>query len=218
MLPTYLEAQEAKQQIVISFSAEFGDHEIQLGEPYDWENETVSITALKYYISNLKLKYQGQVVYLDNAQAQLIDYSIPESKQIRLEIPEYAKFDEVSCNLGIDSAMNVSGALDGDLDPTKGMYWTWQSGYVNFKVEGFSSAIASKDGKFMFHLGGYLSPNLAVQSLNFSVDSMSEINFLLDLDQLLRTIDLNENSSVMSPSLKDVELSESVAQSIRIHE
>jgi len=59
---------------------------------------------------------------------------------------------------------------------------------------------------------------LAVQSLNFSVDSMSEINFLLDLDQLLRTIDLNENSSVMSPSLKAVELSESVAQSIRIHE
>lgn len=218
MSPIFLDAQEAKQQVVISFSAELENYEFQLAESFNWENEAVSITTLKYYISNFELKYEGHAVYQDKARVQLIDYAIAESKQIRLEIPEYVKFDEVTCNLGIDSAMNVSGALDGDLDPTKGMYWTWQSGYVNFKMEGFSSAIASKDEKFMFHLGGYLSPSLAFQTLNFSVDSPSKINFVLELDQLLNTIDFSENTSIMSPSSKAVKLSEKVAQSIHVHE
>ena len=75
-----------------------------------------------------------------------------------LEIPEDTEFDAIQFNLGIDSLTNVSGALGGDLDPTKGMYWTWQNGYVNFKLQGTSDLCNNPKNEFEFHLGGYLKP------------------------------------------------------------
>jgi hypothetical protein len=40
--------------------------------------------------------------------------------------------------LGVDSARNVSGIQTGALDPARGMFWTWNSGYVMAKIEGSS--------------------------------------------------------------------------------
>lgn len=28
--------------------------------------------------------------------------------------------------------------MDGDLDPLNGMYWAWNSGYINMKIEGIT--------------------------------------------------------------------------------
>jgi hypothetical protein len=66
----------------------------------------------------------------------LIDFDENDSNALCLEIPDDIEFDAIQFNLGLDSLTNVSGALGGDLDPTKGMYWTWQNGYVNFKLQG----------------------------------------------------------------------------------
>jgi hypothetical protein len=38
---------------------------------------------------------------------------------------------------------DVSGAIDGDLDPILGMYCTWSSVYTNFKLEGKNCAFIS---------------------------------------------------------------------------
>ena len=55
--------------------------------------------------------------------------------------------------IGIDSLTNVSGDLDGDLDPALGMYWAWNSGYINMKLEGKSSSCKSVKKEFQFHIG-----------------------------------------------------------------
>jgi hypothetical protein len=46
--------------------------------------------------------------------------------KLSFDLPTYLKYDQIQFQLGIDSLTNVSGAMGGDLDPTKGMYWTWQ--------------------------------------------------------------------------------------------
>ena len=55
--------------------------------------------------------------------------------------------------VGVDSARNVSGAQTGALDPAKGMFWTWNTGYIMAKLEGNSPA--SPTGIFEYHIGGF---------------------------------------------------------------
>ena len=79
------------------------------------------------------------------------------------------RHDKIKFNLGIDSLTNVSGVMGGDLDPTKGMYWTWQSGYINFKMEGSSAVCPTRNHEFQFHIGGYQDPFYAMQTLELEV-------------------------------------------------
>jgi hypothetical protein len=49
-------------------------------------------------------------------------------------IPDEAE----SVILGIDSIQTVRTDFMGVLDPIHGMFWTWNSGYINVKIEGTS--------------------------------------------------------------------------------
>ena len=104
-------------------------------------------------------------------------------------------------SLGIDSTACVSGALSGDLDPTKGMYWAWQSGYINFKIEGKSSSCKTRNNAFQFHVGGYLKPNYAIRTIELNTKN-SNFEVVIDLAQLFNQIKLSEINSIMIPGSK----------------
>lgn len=112
--------------------------------------------------------------------------------------------------LGVDSATNVSGAFGGDLDPTNGMYWTWQSGYINVKVEGRSSA--APGGVFELHLGGYAAPHATAQWVELPVRTG---RCAIDLQRLMETVDLTGHANVMSPGPEAVRLSRAAATMFR---
>ncbi len=98
--------------------------------------------------------------------------------------------------------MSVSGALKGDLDPTKGMYWAWQSGYINMKIEGKSSSCTTRKNKFQFHIGGYLKPEYAMRKVNLLLDNQKDknkIELVMDLGKLFSEIKLKENNTIMIP-------------------
>ncbi|MFT4599180.1 MAG: hypothetical protein ACI9WM_001432, partial [Arenicella sp.] len=91
--------------------------------------------------------------------------------------------------------------LSEDLDPIHGMYWTWQSGYINTKIEG-----SRGDEKFTYHLGGYSFPYNASQEVMLPVSSKI-LPFQL---QAIGTID---QLNIMRPSNEAIYLSEKIAQS-----
>ena len=62
----------------------------------------------------------------------LIDLSI--EKNIKIKLPSISNINSINIKLGIDSLESYSPNFDGDLDPIHGMYWTWQSGFINFKI------------------------------------------------------------------------------------
>jgi hypothetical protein len=118
----------------------------------------------------------------------------------------------IQFKLGIDSITNVSGAFGGALDPTKGMYWSWQSGYINFKMEG-----RVKDKNYLLHLGGYSSPFKAVQQVVLPVLHQSnEFKIVLPLKDLLQK-EIPENNIIMSPSLAAVLISKKIASFFYLH-
>ena len=178
------------------------------------KGDSVQITLLKFYLSNIELLNDKTVVWREQNSVHLMDLEDANSFKVPLNVPKSLVFNSIKINLGIDSLTNVSGALGGDLDPTKGMYWAWQSGYVNFKLEGKSPICPTRKHEFQFHLGGYLAPNYALQTIDFQLNKRISDNITLQLNikDFLSHIDLKQQNNVMIPSEQAVLLAQKIAK------
>lgn len=175
----------------------------------------VKIETLRFYLSKLILLQDDSIVYAEAASYRLIDLENPSSLRILLKHPKIT-FNKIGFCIGIDSLTNVSGAMGGDLDPTNGMYWAWQSGYINFKIEGKSKNSPSRYKQFQYHLGGYLYPNNALQTLRFKTNKKQKITFILEVDKFLNGLDISKVFQIMSPSENSVLLSKKLAQLFKV--
>ena len=124
--------------VSISIIPTYGDSVIHLDETYYKliSGDSIKIETFKFYMSGIELWNDDKKVFEEINSFHLIDASIPGSLNLLFVVSLNLNYDKIKFNIGIDSTANVSGAMSGDLDPTKGMYWTWQSGYINFKLEG----------------------------------------------------------------------------------
>jgi hypothetical protein len=177
-------------------------------------NDSISISKLKFYISNIALLNNDKVMYKNTAGVYLLN--VEDSLNLQFDIPQNLSFNRIQFGLGVDSITNTSGALDGALDPLMGMYWTWQSGYINFKMEGFIGDISKEENKFEYHLGGYSDKNNAYQLVEIPVQYKSDIQFQMPIDLIFKTMLLEKKYNIMSPSTIAVSLSKKIAQSILV--
>ncbi len=167
--------------------------------------------TLKFYISNVQLLQNDVAVFIEQNSFHLIDISDASSQNIILKQNKQINFNKVRFKLGIDSITNVSGAMGGDLDPTKGMYWAWQSGYINFKMEGACSSCLLPKYDFEFHLGGYQYPFNALQQIELKTISKNNFNIVLDINQFFTAVGLSKQKQIMSPCDDAVKLSSQLA-------
>lgn len=156
------------------------------------DDDSLKITTCRFYISNIQLLNNNQSVYSDK-HPRLIDLS--EINEVRLTLGDDVKFDEIRFGLGIDSITNSEARIEGDLDPVNGMYWTWNSGFINFKLEGTYNHTA-----FEYHIGGYRSPLNCYREIRQSITHSSGIIFQLHLLELLRNLPANFPHTINSPS------------------
>ncbi|MFT6166483.1 MAG: hypothetical protein ACJAV5_000143 [Vicingaceae bacterium] len=183
----------------ISFSAEIGDSAIHILE------DSKLVSKLILYVSDLQLETTDGTK-LKMASYHLIDFSDLNSLIIEAIDTNKRDIKSIQFKLGIDSTTNVSGAFGGALDPTKGMYWSWQSGYINFKIEG-----RVQNENYIIHLGGYSSPFKSVQQIVLPVVHQSdEFKIVLPLNELFEKV-IPQDNTVMSPSLVAVDMSKSIA-------
>ena len=188
-----------------------------LDSTYDLpSNQNVSIDVLKFYVSGLTLLQDDDIVFREDNSFHLMDAAIPESFKINFLIGEIKKFNKIRFQLGIDSLTNISGAMGGDLDPTKGMYWTWQSGYINLKLEGKSSLCSTRNKAFVFHLGGYLNHFNACKTIELPIVNLNDsISVNFDVSSLISFINLASQNHIMSPSVDAMRLTGLVANHIK---
>lgn len=203
------------QSNIFSFHPTFSNQPLK-AELYYKINTTdsVQITSLKFYISNLELINGTKTVWEDKVKYHLVDAF--DKKTLALQIPSNSSFTKIKFQLGIDSLTNVSGAMGGDLDPTKGMYWTWQSGYINFKLEGNSNLCKTRHNEFQFHLGGYQTPFNCLQTVFVQVKSTSTIKLNIDVEKFFQYIQLSQLNHIMSPSKEAVDLAEKVTETFSV--
>ena len=158
----------------------FGNADLVLEKTYG--ADSLQITTLRFYLSNFRLLKGENVVWAEPKSYHLVDVESPNSTHFSLILPKNLDFDALKCDLGIDSLTNTEGAKDGDLDPTKGMYWAWQSGYINLKLEGISRLCPTRKNKFQFHIGGFLGDDYALQTLDFPLNKAATHPFYLRFD------------------------------------
>jgi hypothetical protein len=183
----------------------FNGSPLELDKNYILEDSSwYKFSTCRFYLSNLSFFKDGKLKEKVN-EFYLFDLEDPLSFSITFKNQD---FDSFSFNIGIDSTTNVSGILDGTLDPINGMYWAWNSGYINFKLEGTSSESTEKNKSFEFHLGGYLAPYQTIQTVSLPIEKNSnDILISFDLYPFIKGIDLNKSSNVMIPGINAVKLS-----------
>ena len=116
----------------LNFEFVWGNEKIENFKNYSFlNNDSISFSELKLYVSDYLLKSADR--YLSVNSVDLIDNGIPSSKII-LDSINLSSYETISFNFGVDSTINTSGILTGDLDPMKGMYWAWNSGYIHLKM------------------------------------------------------------------------------------
>jgi hypothetical protein len=197
-----MHSQSKADSLSANFHLEFNKLPLELNKKYVSANkDTLTIETFRCYISNIQIQYKDNSVFIQKNSYHLLDFENPKSFQIPITKTSDKLISKITFNIGIDSTTNNSGALTGDLDPVKGMYWAWQSGYINMKIEGKSLSCKTRKNEFQFHIGGYLQPYYAMRQISFDLNKKADkdISFGVDLSQLLSNLNLTEINSVMIP-------------------
>jgi hypothetical protein len=166
--------------------------------------DTVTVTKMKFYLSNVVLELEDGTQYKENNSVHLVDAETLSSLEFHLKNAPDLKIKKIRFDIGIDSLTSVSENFDSDLDPALGMYWAWNTGYINMKLEGKSSSCTNVKKEFQFHIGGYLPKQNALRKIELEVAESQNIIINVELDRWLDALSLKETNSIMIPGEKAI--------------
>lgn len=204
-----LHSQSKSDSLALNFRLEFNKLPLELNKKYvSAAKDTLQVETFRCYISNIEIQYTDQTSFIQKNSYHLLDAEKPASLLIPITKKSDKQIARVIFNIGIDSITNNMGALTGNLDPVKGMYWAWQSGYINTKIEGRSPSCKTHKNEFQFHIGGYLQPYYAMRKMKVEWDNKAndDIFIGIDLFPFFSNIELKETNSVMIPGKQAMQL------------
>ncbi len=165
--------------VKIVFIPMFNNETLELGSKQyrDAMGDSLYIDLLRFYVGNFALTSAGKEIAISKGveSYHLLDAENPNDWVITIPNVPAANYNALEFTVGVDSAINTTGAMSGDLDPVKGMYWAWNTGYIMAKIEGRSKVCLTLHHAFEFHIGGYASPYNTVRkaSLPLPVNVLS---------------------------------------------
>ena len=128
--------------------------------------DTFTISKFNYYISNILLTKTDNSSYTLPNSYYLVQAGQAGSNVLTIGNIPATGYKSIQFMLGVDSARNTSGAQSGDLDPGKGMFWSWTTGYIMLKLEG-KAQTSSASGKLIeYHMGGFKGLNKTQRIFN----------------------------------------------------
>lgn len=160
----------APPRITIRFNNVVGNQPLQLASTAyaDPFGEPMTIYKFKYYVSHISVvTADGKIHVLDNG-CHLIDAADSSSQVISFSAPALP-VRAIHFLLGVDSLHNISGAQSGDLDPLKGMFWTWNTGYVDAELEGLSDSSHANAHFLSWHVGGFRTGQNAAREIQLTL-------------------------------------------------
>ena len=215
-----------KHSLQIVFQNKVGAKPLQLGEEYQNPfSETFTVRSFRYYISHITLEdSSGKKINSSNA-IYLIDEADSASKFIHLSIP-FMRIKKIHFLLGIDSIKNITGVQTGVLDPAKGMFWFWNTGYVMAKLEGNSSASTIAANSFTYHIGGYKTGENTVRKITLDIPlynqkNLTAITICADINKWFNgtsTVHIAQTPVCHSPGALAVQIADNYAGMFQIEE
>ena len=168
--------------LTLRFQNKVGPEDLQLMDHTytDPFGEPMTIYKFKYYISHISvITEDGKEQPLDDG-CHLVDEADSLSKSIIVPWISHP-IKAITFLLGVDSIKNVSGAQAGDLDPLKGMYWTWNTGYVDAELEGRSDSSHANAHFLSWHVGGFKQGQDAARQIKLALTPTAG-TILIDAD------------------------------------
>ena len=202
----------------ISFQLLFDKMPLELAKQYPVsEKESLTIDFLKFYISDITFFKEGTQVGKSKEKHHLIDAQNSLIYKALCTIKK-EKFDTITFLVGLDSKTQEKGIQGGVLDPTSQMYWTWQNGFINFKLEGKSSLCPTRKNKFQFHVGGFQEPYATSQEVSLKVKGAAPLVIEVDVASFFNAIDISQTNTVTSPNKNAVMVSKVLPTLFSVHE
>jgi hypothetical protein len=180
--------------LILHFKATVHGQPLHLGENYLTPfGEKFTLDMFRFYAGKATASYRGKPAtdLFSVLDYRLIDFADSPSTSISLHLPA-GDYDEILFQLGVDSADQAHGTQTGALDPMKGMFWTWNSGYTSFKIGGTSPESGQPSHAIAYHIGGYRSPDGTAaeirsalpdhQSFQIPRTGTIQLNLLVELD------------------------------------
>ena len=137
-----------------------GNYKNSLGQQY-------TCSMLKYYVSNIHLKRNDGKDFISK-EYFLVDEDEINSKTLSLSKVPDGEYTAISFIVGIDSLHNCKGIQKGALDPVKGMFWAWNTGYIFLKMEGKSPQSITSGKSLEYHIGGFQQPHNCIRTVTLS--------------------------------------------------
>jgi hypothetical protein len=173
-----------QRKIVVHFENLANGGEIVLNDSVYENNfgEKYTVSKLKYYVSNICLLTKGAL------EVDKTIYLIDAAKENTIIKKDGRKIVGISFLLGVDSALNCSGTQSGALDPLNDMFWTWNNGYVVFKLEGESASSSADNNRIEQHIGGYKGEYKTIRKISLPIDE----RYLLKNNTIIIQMNLDE--------------------------
>jgi len=189
----------------VEFVPLWGEKRLLANEPLHCRNgDSLKLKKLAWYISDLHLMLGSTTVWRDEEKARLMGAGVTGELKIKINYADTIQFDAVEFYAGIDSLTNCSGAFVGSLDPANGMYWTWQSGFINTKIE----AESNSGRELQLHLGGYRWPFASVMKVKLPIAAATnKILIGIDLQSVIEAALAENTERVMQPGKNALNLS-----------
>ena len=107
----------------------------------------------------------------------------------------------------------MSGATDGALDPLNNMYWTWNTGFINVKMEGEITKSGEAMERMQYHIGGFAGTYKTMRQLTIPFGKAIiikegapfRIQLLVDVSRFLKEVDAIDNLAsplIMMPGIQ----------------
>ncbi len=149
--------------VILKIDNVIGNQNLEFDKSYSIASgEKYTIKKLKYYISNIQfMKSDGSVTTLQQDSSYfLVDESNSASMILSLPQVEIGKYLAIRLMIGVDSAKSMAPLEKrrGVLDMSglgQDMYWTWNQGYIFFKMEGIFTDSSAKNDDYTYHIGGF---------------------------------------------------------------
>lgn len=195
-----------------------GNQEASYGVDYTKDGRKFNLTDYRFYISNIVLIKSDGSEYPLTGKVLLASPSQNEYELGDVPVGSYKGFKFL---LGLDSVTNHS-------DPTSypatnplslqdnPIQWSWNSGYIFFKIEGFVdttlAANGSTDLEFFYHVGlDEMKRTIDFSTSAFEVkgDADNEIGLTFDLNKALVNVDMRAENA--THTMDNMPLAEKIA-------
>ncbi len=238
---------QGQSMVAIHHQVTLGDAKVVLGE---WQkmdsNVSVRIDKLRWYVSLPPTKggeNPGKSVGKTRRSSTRSDGDDLGTKVWLLDLADSSSLNQIyvcpkqaiarnfaiSLLFGVDSAIQVGGVGKGALDPQRGMYWTWQTGYVQWKMEGVirvdeeshrSDGSAVAEYPMELHLGGFDAATKAQAMLSDCLvhPTTNSVIAQWELSPFIARVLDQKKFGVMSPSPIARDYCRIIAGSVTFHQ